>query len=122
MRLDIVADDIEAEVHRLQALGARRIESAMPSFGGARWVRMSDPEQNGFASSPASNGKACARKDSNHFGSSGQLHHISHPQAGVGHLLFGCRLSLSDVSASYGSNASSGLPPCSGASAKWSAR
>jgi predicted enzyme related to lactoylglutathione lyase len=48
MHVDIVVDDIEAEVHRLQALGARRIDEGVQSFGGIQWVRMSDPEQNEF--------------------------------------------------------------------------
>jgi predicted enzyme related to lactoylglutathione lyase len=48
MHLDIVVDDVEAEVDRLQALGARRIDDGVQSFGGTRWVRMSDPEQNEF--------------------------------------------------------------------------
>jgi predicted enzyme related to lactoylglutathione lyase len=48
MHLDIVVDDVEAEVHRLQALGAHRIDEGVQSFGGTRWVRMSDPEQNEF--------------------------------------------------------------------------
>jgi predicted enzyme related to lactoylglutathione lyase len=48
MHLDIVVDDIEAEVRRLQALGARRVDEGVQSFGGTRWVRMSDPEQNEF--------------------------------------------------------------------------
>jgi hypothetical protein len=48
MHLDIVVDDIEAEVRRLQALGAHRIDERVQSFGGTRWVRMSDPEQNEF--------------------------------------------------------------------------
>jgi hypothetical protein len=48
MHLDIVVDDIEAEVHRLQELGARRIDKGVQSFGGTRWVRMSDPEHNEF--------------------------------------------------------------------------
>ena len=48
MHVDIVVDDIEAEVHRLQAFGARRIDEGVQSFGGTRWVRMSDPEQNEF--------------------------------------------------------------------------
>ncbi len=48
MHLDIVADDIEAEVHRLQELGAHRVDEGVQSFGGTRWVRMSDPEQNEF--------------------------------------------------------------------------
>jgi predicted enzyme related to lactoylglutathione lyase len=48
MHLDIVVDDIESEVNRLQELGAHRIDEAVQSFGGTRWVRMSDPEQNEF--------------------------------------------------------------------------
>ena len=48
MHLDIVVDDVEAEVRRLQALGARRIDDGVQCFGGTRWVRMSDPEQNEF--------------------------------------------------------------------------
>ena len=48
MHVDIVVDDVEAEVHRLQALGARRIDEGVQSFGGTRWVIMSDPEQNEF--------------------------------------------------------------------------
>ncbi len=48
MHLDIVVDDIEAEIHRLQTLGAHRIDEGVQSFGGTRWVRMSDPEQNEF--------------------------------------------------------------------------
>src|SRR3984885_9500041 len=48
MHLDIVVDDIEAEVHRLQPLGARRIDDGVQRFGGTRWVRMADPEQNEF--------------------------------------------------------------------------
>ena len=48
MHLDIVVDDLEAEVRRLQALGAHRFDDGVQSFGGTRWVRMSDPEQNEF--------------------------------------------------------------------------
>ncbi len=48
MHLDIVVDDIEPEIHRLQELGAHRIDEGVQSFGGTRWVRMSDPEQNEF--------------------------------------------------------------------------
>ena len=39
---------IEAEIHRLQGLGAHRIDEGVQNFGGTRWVRMSDPEQNEF--------------------------------------------------------------------------
>jgi predicted enzyme related to lactoylglutathione lyase len=48
MHLDIVVDDVEAEVNRLQGLGAHRIDEGVQHFGGTRWVRMSDPEQNEF--------------------------------------------------------------------------
>jgi predicted enzyme related to lactoylglutathione lyase len=48
MHIDIVVDDIEAEVLRLEALGARRIDQAVQSFGGTRWLRMSDPGLNEF--------------------------------------------------------------------------
>ncbi|GBE63720.1 glyoxalase [Mycobacterium sp. MFM001] len=48
MHLDIVVDDVEAEVDRLEALGARRIDEGVQSLGETRWVRMSDPEQNEF--------------------------------------------------------------------------
>ena len=48
MHLDIVADDIEAEVDRLEALGAHRVDVGVQSFGGTRWVRMSDPEEHEF--------------------------------------------------------------------------
>jgi hypothetical protein len=48
MHLDVVAEDVEVEVHRLEALGAHRIDEGVQSFGGTRWVRMSDPEQNEF--------------------------------------------------------------------------
>jgi hypothetical protein len=48
MHLDIVVDDIEAEIHRLQGLGAHRVDEVVQRFKGTRWVRMSDPEQNEF--------------------------------------------------------------------------
>jgi hypothetical protein len=48
MHLDIVVDDVEAEVGRLQGLGARRIDEGVQHFGGTRWVRMADPEDNEF--------------------------------------------------------------------------
>jgi hypothetical protein len=48
MHLDIVADDLEVEVQRLEALGARRIDEGVQSFGGTKWVRMADPEENEF--------------------------------------------------------------------------
>ena len=48
MHLDLIVADIEGEVRRLEALGARRIDHDVQSFGGTRWVRLSDPEQNEF--------------------------------------------------------------------------
>ena len=55
MHLDIVVDDIEAEIQRLQGLGAYRIDKSPQSFGGTRWVRMADPEQNEFCVSTGIN-------------------------------------------------------------------
>jgi hypothetical protein len=48
MHLDIVVDDIEPEIERLQALGATRLDQGVQSFGDTRWVRMADPEMNEF--------------------------------------------------------------------------
>ena len=48
MHLDIIVDDVENEVIRLQALGAHRIDECVQSFGGTQWVVMSDPEHNEF--------------------------------------------------------------------------
>jgi len=48
MHLDIVVDDIEPEIARLQTLGARRLDAGVQSLGDTKWVRMADPEQNEF--------------------------------------------------------------------------
>jgi hypothetical protein len=48
MHLDIVVDDIEPEVERLQALGAERLDDGQQSVGDITWVRMADPEHNEF--------------------------------------------------------------------------
>ena len=48
MHVDIIVDDIEGEVRRLESLGAHRLDDVVQSFGGTRWVRMSDPERNEF--------------------------------------------------------------------------
>jgi hypothetical protein len=48
MHLDIVVDDIEPEIARLQALGATRLDKGIQSLGETKWVRMADPEQNEF--------------------------------------------------------------------------
>jgi predicted enzyme related to lactoylglutathione lyase len=48
MHLDINVDDIDAEIARLQALGAHRLDEGHQHFGDTKWVRMSDPEHNEF--------------------------------------------------------------------------
>ena len=48
MHLDIVVDDIEPEIERLQRIGAQRLDEGVQSAGEVRWVRMSDPENNEF--------------------------------------------------------------------------
>jgi hypothetical protein len=46
--VDVVVNDIDAEVKRLQGLRARRIDEAALSLSGTPWIRMFDPEQNKF--------------------------------------------------------------------------
>jgi predicted enzyme related to lactoylglutathione lyase len=46
MHLDIEVDDVEAEVVRLEALGARRVEGGAMSELGSTWQVMIDPEGN----------------------------------------------------------------------------
>jgi predicted enzyme related to lactoylglutathione lyase len=48
MHLDIVADEIEPEVARLESLGARRLHEGIRSVGETRWVTLADPEGNEF--------------------------------------------------------------------------
>jgi len=48
MHLDVIVDDVETEVRRLEGLGARRIDQDVQDFGGTQWVRLSDPEDNEF--------------------------------------------------------------------------
>ena len=48
MHIDIVGDDVEAEVARLEALGARRVHDGLRSMGPVRWVTMADPDDNEF--------------------------------------------------------------------------
>lgn len=48
MHVDIVTEDVEVEVERLEALGARRLHHGVRSFGPTRWVTMADPENNEF--------------------------------------------------------------------------
>src|SRR4030081_2499299 len=44
MHVDIVTEDVEVEVKRLEALGARRLHDGVRSFGPTRWGTMDDPE------------------------------------------------------------------------------
>jgi hypothetical protein len=48
MHVDIVAKDVETEVKRLEALGARRLHDGVQRVGQVRWVAMADPERNEF--------------------------------------------------------------------------
>jgi predicted enzyme related to lactoylglutathione lyase len=48
MHLDIVTPDIDAEVARLEGLGARRVETQTRTEFGNSWVIMADPEGNEF--------------------------------------------------------------------------
>lgn len=48
VHVDIVVDDVEPEVERLEALGARRLHDGLRSFAQAQWVTMADPENNEF--------------------------------------------------------------------------
>ena len=48
MHLDIETPDIDAEVARLEGLGATRLEPDERAEHGSRWVIMADPEGNEF--------------------------------------------------------------------------
>jgi hypothetical protein len=48
MHLDIITEDVDIEVERLEVLGARRLHDGIRSFGPTRWVTMADPEDNEF--------------------------------------------------------------------------
>ena len=48
MHLDIETPAVDAEVERLEALGARRVEPDAFEEHGTRWVVMADPEGNEF--------------------------------------------------------------------------
>ena len=48
MHLDVVVPDIEPEITRLEALGARRLDPTPQTFAGTDWVRIADPERNEF--------------------------------------------------------------------------
>jgi predicted enzyme related to lactoylglutathione lyase len=46
VHLDLHAPDVEAEVARLEGLGAVRLDAAPVAEAGTSWVRMSDPDGN----------------------------------------------------------------------------
>jgi predicted enzyme related to lactoylglutathione lyase len=48
MHLDIIADDVELEVKRLQELGAKRMHEGIQSVGPIQWITCADPESNEF--------------------------------------------------------------------------
>ena len=48
MHVDLVHDDVESEVVRLEGLGAKRLHDGTRTFGDACWVTMADPEDNEF--------------------------------------------------------------------------
>jgi predicted enzyme related to lactoylglutathione lyase len=48
MHLDIEVPEVETEVQRLEAIGARRREALDRTEHGSRWVVMADPEGNEF--------------------------------------------------------------------------
>ncbi|RNL79441.1 VOC family protein [Nocardioides marmorisolisilvae] len=48
MHLDLHAEDLSAEVARLVALGATRLDEEPQNMFGTTWFRMSDPEGNEF--------------------------------------------------------------------------
>jgi predicted enzyme related to lactoylglutathione lyase len=48
MHLDIETPDVDAEVERLEGIGAQRLEEQARTEHGSRWVIMVDPENNEF--------------------------------------------------------------------------
>jgi predicted enzyme related to lactoylglutathione lyase len=48
MHLDLLVDDIEAEVHRLETLGASRLTPTARNQFGQTWFVLADPEGNEF--------------------------------------------------------------------------
>jgi predicted enzyme related to lactoylglutathione lyase len=56
LHVDIVTEDVEVEVNRLETLGARRLHDGIRRFGPVRWVTMADPEDNEFCVSTGVDG------------------------------------------------------------------
>lgn len=50
MHLDLLVDDVEAEVHRLELLGATRLTPTAHEEFGQIWCVLADPEGTSFAS------------------------------------------------------------------------
>ena len=48
MHMDLLVDDVEAEVHRLEALGASRVTPEARHEFGQIWFVLADPEGNEF--------------------------------------------------------------------------
>lgn len=48
MHIDLVTDQVEAEVARLEGLGALRLHDEAQRAGDARWLTMANPEGNEF--------------------------------------------------------------------------
>jgi hypothetical protein len=59
MHPDLLVEDLDGEVVRLEALGARKLTGLMDEYG-ARWYVMSDPEGNEFclAAMPAAESRS----------------------------------------------------------------
>jgi hypothetical protein len=48
MHIDLIAEEVEAEVDRLEKLGAHRRHKGLQAIGNTHWVTMADPEDNEF--------------------------------------------------------------------------
>lgn len=48
VHIDLISDDVAAEVARLESLGAKRAHPGVHTYGPTQWVVMNDPEDNEF--------------------------------------------------------------------------
>ncbi len=48
VHIDLVSEDVQAEVSRLETLGARCAHPGVRTYGPTEWVTMTDPEGNEF--------------------------------------------------------------------------
>ena len=60
MHPDLLVDDVEGEVHRLEALGASRLTAAAQQEFGQTWFVLADPEGNEFCVARDRSGKVPA--------------------------------------------------------------